>query len=95
MKFVIIGMDGPDGQAKRKGLRQAHLERLKRLESEGKLVLAGPFADRSGSLIIIEADSIEEARAFIQKDPYVEQGVFEKVEVRPFTLVLPEKDLRL
>ena len=90
MKFVIIGMDGPDGQAKRKGLRQAHLERLKRLELEGKLVLAGPFADRSGSLIIIEADSIEEARAFIQKDPYVEQGVFEKVEVRPFTLVFPE-----
>jgi len=95
MKFVIIGMDGPEGEVKRKVLRPAHLERLKRLESEGKLVLAGPFADRSGSLIIIEADSIEEARAFIQKDPYVEQGVFEKVEVRPFTLVLPEKDLRL
>ena len=95
MKFVIIGMDGPEGLAKRKALRPAHLERLKRLESEGKLVLAGPFADRSGSLIIIEADSIEEARAFIQKDPYVEHGVFEKVEVRPFTLVLPEKDQKL
>jgi uncharacterized protein YciI len=94
MKFVIIGMDGPDGQAKRQALRPAHLERLKRLESEGKLVLAGPFSDRSGSLIIIEADSIEEARAFIQKDPYVEQGVFEKVEVRPFTQVFPEMDQR-
>ncbi|HUK55328.1 MAG TPA: YciI family protein [Nitrospiria bacterium] len=92
MKFVIIGTDGPEGRAKRKKLRPAHLERLKRLESEGKLVLAGPFADQSGSLIIIEADSIEEARAFIQKDPYVEQGVFEKVEIRPFTLVLPERD---
>jgi uncharacterized protein YciI len=95
MKFVIIGMDGPEGEKKRKVLRPAHLEHLKRLESEGKLVLAGPFADRSGSLIIIEADSIEEARAIIQKDPYVEQAVFEKVEVRPFTLVFPEKVLKL
>ncbi|HTN42964.1 MAG TPA: YciI family protein [Nitrospiria bacterium] len=95
MKFVIIGMDGPEGQSKRKTLRPVHLDRLKRLESDGKLILAGPFSDRSGSLIIIEADSIEEARAFIQKDPYVEQGVFEKVEVRPFTQVFPEEDQRL
>lgn len=91
MKFVIIGMDGPEGQSKRKTLRPTHLERLKRLESEGKLVLAGPFSDQSGSLIIMEANSIEEARSFIQKDPYVEHGVFEKVEVRPFTMVFPEK----
>lgn len=92
MKFVIIGIDGAGGQEKRKNLRPAHLERLKQLDRQGKLVLAGPFADRSGSLIIMEAESEQEARDFIQGDPYVEEGVFEKVEIRPFTQVFPEKD---
>jgi uncharacterized protein len=92
MKFVIIGIDGPEGQEKRKRLRPAHLERLKQLDLRGKLVLAGPFADRSGSLIIIEAESEQEARNFIQQDPYVEEGVFEKIEIRPFTQVFPEKN---
>jgi uncharacterized protein len=92
MKFVIIGIDGPQAREKRTKLRPAHLERLNQLDRQGKLVLAGPFADRSGSLIIIEAESEEEARNIIRQDPYVEEGVFEKIEIRPFTQVFPEKN---
>jgi uncharacterized protein len=92
MKFVIIGWDGPDGQSKRPLHRPEHLERLKKLNEKGKLLCAGPFSDQAGSLIIIETDYLAEAEAFAQDDPYVKEGVFERVEVHPFTQVLPAED---
>ena len=89
MLFVIIGRDGPEGQEKRKLYRDEHIERLEKLEGEGKIILAGPFGDQSGSLIVFEADSLEEAEAFAGGDPYVTKGVFESHEVRPFKQVFP------
>lgn len=89
MLFVIIGRDGPEGQEKRKLYRDKHIERLEKLEGEGKIILAGPFGDQSGSLIVFEADSLEEAEAFASGDPYVTKGVFESHEVRPFKQVFP------
>ena len=90
MIFVIIGYDGPDGQAKRKLHRQAHLKRMDPLNKAGKVVLAGPLTDGAGSLIVIEAGSLEEAQEFVAKDPYVTQGVFARYEVHPFTQVYPK-----
>lgn len=89
MKFVILGFDGPDGQSKRKIHRAAHLAGLEPLSRKGKLILAGPFTDQSGSLIIVEADSIEEARRIAKEDPYTVHGIFERVEIHPFQQVLP------
>jgi len=90
MKFVILGFDGPDGQAKRKIHRPAHLANLEPLNRQGKVLLAGPFTDQTGSLIIIEASSLEEAQKFAAEDPYTVHGIFERVEVHPFHQVLPE-----
>lgn len=92
MKFVILGWDGPDGQTKRPHYRPAHLERLNELNKRGKLICAGPFTDKAGSLIIIEADSLAEAEAFAREDPYVLEGIFERTEVHPFKQVFPEED---
>jgi uncharacterized protein YciI len=89
MLFAIIGRDGPEGREKRKLYRDEHIARLEKLEREGKLILAGPFGDKSGSLIVFEADSLEEAKAFASGDPYVAKGVFESHEVRPFKQVFP------
>jgi uncharacterized protein YciI len=89
--FVIIGHDGPDGQEKRKLHRQTHLERMAPLDKAGKVLLAGPFTDKSGSLIIIEASSVEEVRTFIEADPYVTNGVFARYEIHPFLQVFPQK----
>ena len=90
MKFVILGFDGPDGQAKRKIHRPAHLANLEPLNRQGKVLLAGPFTDQTGSLIIIEASSLEEAQKFAAEDPYTLHGIFERVEVHPFHQVFPE-----
>lgn len=90
MKFVILGFDGPDGAAKRKVHRPAHLARMDALDAQGRVVLAGPLTDQAGSLIVIEADSLEEADAFIREDPYVIHGVFARFEVHPFLQVFPK-----
>ncbi|MEX5213129.1 MAG: YciI family protein [Nitrospiraceae bacterium] len=93
MKFVILGFDGPNGEAGRKIHRPAHLARLEPLDAQGRVVLAGPFTDKAGSLIIIEAESLEEAEAFAQSDPYVQFGIFERVEIHPFMQVFPKAAL--
>ena len=89
MIFVIVGYDGPDGQARRKLHRQAHLDRMDPLNKAGKVILAGPLTDGAGSLIVIEAASLEEAKAFAAGDPYVTQGIFTRYEVHPFMQVYP------
>lgn len=90
MKFVILGFDGPDGEAKRKIHRPAHLANMEPLDRQGRVVLAGPLTDKTGSLIVIEADSFEEAERFAKEDPYTVNGVFKRVEVHPFTQVFPK-----
>jgi uncharacterized protein YciI len=90
MLFVIIGHDGPDGAKLRPKVREAHLANLRPLVDDGKVLIAGPFTDGSGSLIVIDMESEAEAIAFAYSDPYVTQGVFERVEVKPFRKVFPE-----
>jgi uncharacterized protein YciI len=90
MLFAIIGHDGPLGAALRPKLRPAHLDNLRRLATQGRIVLAGPFGDGSGSLIVADFAAEAEALAFAQADPYTSGGVFERVEVKPFSRVFPE-----
>ena len=90
MLFVIIGHDGPNGARLRPTVRPAHLENLRPLVKAGKVVIAGPFTDGSGSLILADFDSEDAAQTFAQNDPYTIEGVFERVEVKPFRRVFPE-----
>jgi uncharacterized protein YciI len=89
MLFVIIGHDGPNGAALRPKVRPSHLENLKPLLDLGKMILGGPFTDGSGSLMVVDMDSEAEALEFARNDPYTKQGVFERVEVKPFRKVVP------
>jgi uncharacterized protein YciI len=90
MKFVIIGRDGPEGEAKRKIHRPAHLANLDPLDKQGRVILAGPLTDKAGSLLVLEFETQNEAERFIQNDPYTVHGVFERVEVHPFLQVFPK-----
>jgi len=89
MLFVVIGHDGPQGAARRPEVRPRHLAHLQPLAEAGRIKLAGPFLDGSGSLIVFEAASLAEAWAIVAADPYVTEGVFNRVEVKPFAQVLP------
>lgn len=99
MLYAIMAEDVADSAPRRREARSAHLERLNDLQEAGRLVLAGPFpaidasepgdAGFSGSLIIAEFDSLDEAQAWADADPYAEAGVYNRVEVKPFKQVLP------
>ncbi len=90
MKFVIIGYDGPQGEAKRKIHRAAHLANLEPLDRQGRVVLAGPLTDKAGSLLVLDFETREEAEDFTSHDPYTIYGVFERVEIHPFLQVFPK-----
>ncbi|MGH7840225.1 MAG: YciI family protein [Candidatus Binataceae bacterium] len=89
MLFVIIGYDGPEGAKLRPSVRPAHLENLKPLIDQGRMIIGGPFTDGAGSLMIVDMESEAAAQEFAQTDPYMKQGVFTRVEVRPFRQVVP------
>jgi uncharacterized protein YciI len=99
MLYAIICEDVENSLQKRKGARPAHLERLEALKQEGRLVLAGPHpavdaddpgeAGYSGSLIVAEFDSLEDASAWADADPYNPAGVYKKITVKPFKQILP------
>ena len=99
MLYAIVAEDRPDSLSARLAVRPAHLERLKTLQEEGRLILAGPFpaidspdpgpAGFSGSLIVAEFASLDAAQTWADADPYVITGVYAKVSVKPFKKVFP------
>jgi len=99
MLYAIMAEDAPDSLEKRLSNRPAHLARLQQLQSEGRLLLAGPFpaidnvdpgsAGFSGSLIVAEFDSLQMAQSWANQDPFVACGVYANVTVKPFRKTLP------
>ena len=87
--YVFIGYDAPNGQELRKIHREADLDKIKNLAKAGRVVLAGPFTDGSGSLIVFNAATRTEVELIVKTDPYVMEKVFERYEIRPFEKVLP------
>jgi uncharacterized protein len=99
MFYVIRGTDVPNSLDQRKTARPAHVARLEKLRDAGRLLLAGPLpaidaedpgpAGFTGSLIVAEFDSLEDARTWAQADPYVAGGVYATVDVSPFRKTMP------
>lgn len=99
MLYAIIGQDQPGSLENRLAARPAHLARLQALQEQGRLLVAGPFpaidspdpgpAGFSGSLIVAEFASLDEARDWADADPYVSAGVYAQVEIKPFRKVFP------
>lgn len=99
MLYMIYAQDTPNGLPLRLKHRPPHLARLQQLQSEGRLILAGPLpaidsidpgeAGFSGSLIVAEFESLAAATAWANEDPFVHAGVYEQVVVKPFRKTLP------
>ncbi|MNI93028.1 YciI-like protein [compost metagenome] len=66
-------------------LIRAHVQHLKQLDREGKLVLCGPFTNYRGGMVIIKASSYEEAQKIAESDPYIIADV-ETYELRIWEL---------
>ncbi len=99
MLYAIIAQDIENSLQDRLTARPKHIERLTALQDQGRLILAGPHpkidsndpgeAGFSGSLVVAEFNSIEEAQTWADADPYVEAGVYARVTVKPFKKVFP------
>ncbi|MEW7977849.1 MAG: YciI family protein [Candidatus Sedimenticola endophacoides] len=99
MLYAIMGTDRENSLESRLKVREKHLERVNALQAEGRLIIAGPHpaidsndpgeAGFSGSLIIAEFETLDEASAWANDDPYATTGVFESVVAKPFKRVLP------
>jgi len=100
MFYAIISQDNENSLEKRKSARPEHLDRLQKLQEEGRLLLAGPHpaidsndpgpAGYSGSLIVAEFDSLDDAKSWADADPYVAAGVYSNIVVKPFKRVFPK-----
>lgn len=97
MYYVLFAQDVPNTLAQRLAVREKHLARLQQLADEGRLLTAGPNpaiddenpgeAGFTGSTVIAQFDSLEQARAWADADPYVEAGVYAEVIIKPFKKV--------
>jgi uncharacterized protein YciI len=91
MLYAVICTDKPDSLGIRKANRPEHVEYLQSLDD--RLVLAGPFTESdgetmNGSLIVIEAASLQAAKEIAAGDPFAKAGLFASVEVRPWLWTL-------
>jgi len=92
MQFAIVCLDKPDSLALRTQNRPAHLEHLKAHESQ--IMIAGPLLSDDGqapvgSLLVMEFEDMDAARAFAEADPYAKAGLFKTVNICPYRKVFP------
>ena len=95
MLFALICTDKPNGLAIRKANRPDHLAYLESLGDT--LLFAGPFTEEdgqtmNGSLVVIEANSLRDARAIAEGDPFAKAGLFASVEIRPWLWTIDNTD---
>ena len=88
MLFSLVAMDRPNSVERRMAIRPEHLKHLDALGEQ--LILAGPFLNDKeegvGSIVIIEADTLEEAREMFNRDPFVRENLFDQVTIKPWRL---------
>ncbi|MBK9130973.1 MAG: YciI family protein [Gammaproteobacteria bacterium] len=99
MIYAFLCEDRENSLEARRQYRPAHLERLVALKDQGRLFLAGPHpaidsadpgpAGFTGSLIVAEFPSLQEAREWADAEPFLKNGVYKSVTVKPLIKVLP------
>jgi hypothetical protein len=99
MWYAIVSEDVDNSLDLRTKARPAHIARVQELTAQGRLLVAGPnpavdsddpgIAGFTGSIIIAEFPSLDDAQEWANSDPYIEAGVYSSVSVKPFKRVLP------
>ena len=90
MIFCFVCHDGADAATLRQTHLQAHLDHIETVLD--RMPVAGPVpggedAGYRGSIVMIEAETEQEARDLFNRDPYAKAAIWDKVEVYPFKAV--------
>lgn len=87
-RFVILLNKVPGRESTRETV-QRHIEHLRKLDQQGKLILCGPFTDCASGMVVVKADTKAEAENIAKSDPFVIEGV-RAYEVRTWLLACAE-----
>jgi uncharacterized protein YciI len=91
MLFAFLCQDKPGALQVRMDARPEHVAWLNEINAAGTLTFAGPFLDGdgkpNGSLVVVKAETLEEAQAISAADPYAKAGLFASVDIRPWNWV--------
>ena len=90
MQFIVTAKDGENMLAKRMEVRPRHLENMERMQEH--IVCAGGLLDEegkmAGSVLILDFASRGELDAYLEKEPYVTEGVWRQVDVQKMNVVI-------
>jgi uncharacterized protein YciI len=90
MQYVIHAYDHTDAGAldRRMAVRPNHLDYVRQLKEKGQFILGGallgPEGKMIGSMLLLDLDTEDQLNEYLKTDPYIVQGVWEKVDARPF-----------
>ena len=90
MQYVIHAYDHTDADAldRRMAVRPAHLDYVRQLKADGQFLLGGALLDSGGrmigSMLMLDLETDEQLTDYLKSDPYIVQGVWDKVDVKPF-----------
>ncbi len=97
--FVITCTDHEGTLEKRLAVRPQHLARLEKLADEGRVIVAGAMPkDRDdlqagfyGSTLILDFDSREALDNWLAEEPFLKEGIYAHIDVKPFNKALPHE----
>lgn len=88
MTYVIHAYDYPNSLDKRMATRPDHLDYVRKLKANGQFILGGALLDEGGqmmgSMLMLTLDTDAQLQEYLRTDPYIVQGVWEKIDVKPF-----------
>ncbi len=93
--FLVVARDGTDAEApaRRKANRPAHLAHLDGMIARGEVICGGPLlndaGDSIGSTMTVAFKERAELDAWLAREPYVQTGVWQKIDIMPMALVVP------
>lgn len=99
MLYAIIWEDVENSLPNRQSVRPQHLEHIRELVDQGRVIAGGPFpaidstdpgpAGFTGSLIVAEFPTRADAERWVNEDVYTTAGVIARVSIKPFIQVVP------
>ena len=93
MHFLVKAYDGEGMLEKRLMVRPRHLEGMARLGAH--VICAGGLLDTSGkmkgSVLVLDFADRSELDAYLAREPYVQEQVWEKIEVERMNVVIPKR----
>lgn len=89
--YVFNGLDRSGALELRKATREAHLAWIASLSPRVKIggpVLADDGETPVGSMLVVEAATLEAAQVLFAEDPYAVAGLWQSTSVRPFNWLI-------